>query len=171
MLKSEVLELVPQLCLFSVAEVSGGDIEALKVPLVSFSATVEWLMVFSGTKMVEGDVIVTSEMPERLMFSGLLCSPEVKVLVLLMLVESVVPVGLEFSGVMWVLLPGLVKDWVDVVDAVGPGQQVRKRLTVRATRCPRRWRPGRAGSFLPMLLPTLLPTCLGSAPHTPNEPQ
>lgn len=111
MLKSEVLELVPQLCLFSVAEVSGGDIEALKVPLVSFSATVEWLMVFSGTKMVEGDVIVTSEMPERLMFSGLLCSPEVKVLVLLMLVESVVPVGLEFSGVMWVLpLPPLTQD-------------------------------------------------------------
>lgn len=125
MLKSEVLELVPQLCLFSVAEVSGGDIEALKVPLVSFSATVEWLMVFSGTKMVEGDVIVTSEMPERLMFSGLLCSPEVKVLVLLMLVESVVPVGLEFSGVMWVLLPGLVKDWVDVVDAVGPVGSIR----------------------------------------------
>ena len=69
MLKSEVLELVPQLCLLSVTEVSGGDIEALKVPLVSFSAIVEWLMVFSGTKMVEGEVVVTPETLERLMFS------------------------------------------------------------------------------------------------------
>ena len=125
MLKSEVLELVPQLCLLSVTEVSGGDIEALKVPLVSFSAIVEWLMVFSGTKMVEGEVVVTPETLERLMFSELLCSPEVKVLVLLMLVESVVPVGLEFSSVMWVLLCGLVKDWVDAVDAVGPVDSIR----------------------------------------------
>ena len=73
-----MLELVPQLCLLSVTEVSGGDIEALIVPLVSFSAIVEWLMVFSGTKMVEGEVVVTPETLERLMFSGLLCSPEIK---------------------------------------------------------------------------------------------
>lgn len=102
--------MVPQLFLLSVTEVSGGAIEALKFPLVSFSAIVGWLMVFLGTKMVEGDVVVTPETLVRLMFSGLLCSPEVKVLVLLMLVESVVPVGLEFSHVMWMLLPGLVKD-------------------------------------------------------------
>lgn len=117
--------MVPQLFLLSVTEVSGGAIEALKFPLVSFSAIVGWLMVFLGTKMVEGDVVVTPETLVRLMFSGLLCSPEVKVLVLLMLVESVVPVGLEFSHVMWMLLPGLVKDWVDIVDAVGPVGSIR----------------------------------------------
>lgn len=117
--------MVPQLFFLSVTEVSGGAIEALKFPLVSFSAIVGWLIVFSGTKMVEGDVVVTPETLLRLMFSGLLCSPEVKVLVLLMLVEPVVPVGLEFSRVMWVLLPGLVKDWVDVVDAVEPVGSIR----------------------------------------------
>lgn len=117
--------MVPQLFLLSVTEVSGGAIEALKFPLVSFSAIVGWLMVFSGTKVVEGDVVVTPETLVRLMFSALLCSPEVKVLVLLMLVESVIPAGLEFPGVMWVLLPGLVKDWVDVVDAVGPVGSIR----------------------------------------------
>lgn len=39
-LKSEVLEVISQLFLLSVTEVSGGAIEALKVPLVSFSAIV-----------------------------------------------------------------------------------------------------------------------------------
>ena len=80
---------------------------------------------FFGTKMAEGDVGVTPETLVRLMFPGLLCSPEVKALVLLMLVDSVAPVGLEFPGVMWVLLPGVVKDWVDVVDAVGPVGSIR----------------------------------------------
>ena len=39
-LKSKVLEVISQLFLLSVTEVSGGAIEALKVPLVSFSAIV-----------------------------------------------------------------------------------------------------------------------------------